>query len=78
MTRLDGGGAKLLVLDDGTVEGSLGDPALDERFTAEARDAMARRTSRTAVLEDVRAFVEVFAPRPCCSWWGPATWPCRW
>src|SRR5262245_423092 len=62
VTRLDGGGAKLLVLDDGTVEGSLGDPGLDARFTAEARDAMARGTSRTAMLEDVRAFVEAFAP----------------
>jgi xanthine dehydrogenase accessory factor len=62
VTRLDGGGAKLLVLDDGTVESSLGDPGLDERFTAEARDAMTRRTSRTMVLEGVRAFVEVFAP----------------
>ena len=62
VTRLDGGGAKLLVLDDGTVEGSLGEPFLDERFTAEARDAMARRTSRTMLLEGARAFVEVFAP----------------
>jgi len=62
VTRLDGGGAKLLVLDDGSVEGSLGDPLLDERFAAEARDAMARGTSRTMLLEGVRAFVEVFAP----------------
>jgi xanthine dehydrogenase accessory factor len=62
VTRLDGGGAKLLVLDDGTVEGSLGDLAADEHFGAEARDAMARGTSRTVLQEGVRAFVEVFAP----------------
>ena len=53
---------KLLVLDDGTVEGTLGDAFLDERFTAEARAALATGSSRTLVLESVRAFVEVFAP----------------
>ena len=62
VTRLDGGGAKLLVLDDGTVEGTLGVADLDERFTAEARDAMAKGTSRTVLIEGVRAFVEAFAP----------------
>lgn len=67
VTRLDGPGAqsvgaKLLVLDDGTAEGTLGETFLDERFGAEARDVMARGTSRTLFLEGVRAFVEVFAP----------------
>jgi xanthine dehydrogenase accessory factor len=66
VTRLDDGGApgadKLLVLDDGTVEGSLGEPFLDERFAAEARAALARGTASTLFLEGVRAFVEVFAP----------------
>lgn len=62
VTRLDEAGAKLLVLDDGTVEGTLGETFLDERFTAEAREAMARGASRTMLLEGVRAFVEVFAP----------------
>jgi xanthine dehydrogenase accessory factor len=63
VTRLDEGDpGKLLVLDDGTVEGTLGDKFLDQRFTAEARDAMARGTARTAFLEGVRAFVEVMAP----------------
>jgi xanthine dehydrogenase accessory factor len=62
VTRLDGGGAKLLVLDDGTTEGSLGDAALDSRFAAEARQSLARGTSHTMLLEGVRAFVEVFAP----------------
>ena len=40
VTRLDSG-AKLLLLDDGTSEGTLGEAFLDERFGAEARDAMA-------------------------------------
>jgi xanthine dehydrogenase accessory factor len=62
VTRLDGTEGKLLVLDDDTREGGLGDPFLDERFGAEAREAMARGASRTLVLEGVRAFVEVFGP----------------
>ena len=77
VTRLEGGGAKLLVLDDGTAEGSLGERSLDEHFAAEARGAIARGSSRTVALEGTRAFVEVFAPRRCCWWSGRATWPCR-
>jgi xanthine dehydrogenase accessory factor len=61
VTGLDSGG-KLLVLDDDVVEGSLGDAALDARFVAEARTAIAAGTSRTVVLEGVRAFVEVVVP----------------
>ena len=62
VTRLEGDGAKLLVLDDGTTEGTLGDALLDERFRAEAREAIAKGSSRTLLLEGVRAFVEVIAP----------------
>jgi len=63
VTRLDGPvGAKLLVLDDGTVTGTLGDTVLDAQFTGEAREAMAAGASRTLFLENTRAFVEVFAP----------------
>ncbi len=63
VTRLDGlVGAKLLVLDDGTTDGTLGDSFLDGRFAAEARDTMAGGASRVLVLENVRAFVEIFAP----------------
>src|SRR6478736_8460782 len=48
ITRLDGPvGAKVLLLDDGTTTGTLGDAALDERFVEEARDAMTLGTSRT-------------------------------
>jgi xanthine dehydrogenase accessory factor len=62
VSRLDNDGGKLLVLDDGRVEGTLGDRFLDERFAAEAREAMGKGTSRTVFLEGVRAFIEVFAP----------------
>ncbi|MBI3637298.1 MAG: XdhC family protein [Candidatus Rokubacteria bacterium] len=61
VTRLDTG-AKLLVLDDGTVAGRLGDAFLDERFAAEARESIDRGASRSLALENIRAFAEVFAP----------------
>jgi xanthine dehydrogenase accessory factor len=64
LTRLDEGGEgrKLLLLDDGRVEGGLGDPDVDERLGAEAARALAEGTSRTVVQDRVRAFVEVVAP----------------
>src|SRR6266850_4884068 len=47
VTRLDGPvGAKLLLLDDGTTAGSLGDVALDARVAHEAREPLAAGTSR--------------------------------
>src|SRR5207302_1548193 len=56
VTRLDGEvGRKLLVLDDGAVEGTLGDAFLDERFAREAREAMTTGASRTLFLEGTRA-----------------------
>jgi xanthine dehydrogenase accessory factor len=62
VTRLDSDGGKLLVLDDGTIEGTLGDPGMTESFVAEARTAIGQGASRTAVIEGVRAFLEVVAP----------------
>ena len=62
VTRLEGPPGKLLVLDDGTRVGTLGDAFLDDRFASEARLVIADGVSRTAFLENVRAFVEVFAP----------------
>ena len=64
VTRLDPphNGAKLLLLDQGGPEGTLGDAFLDQRFTEEARQALAAGKSRTLFLESVRAFAEVFAP----------------
>ena len=62
ITRLEGDGGKLLVLDDGSIEGTFGDSFLDERFVAEARTAVAAGASRTLLLEGIRAFVEVVTP----------------
>jgi xanthine dehydrogenase accessory factor len=71
VTRLDGpaadgtptsAGGKLLVLDTGETHGSLGERFLDDRFAAEARRALDDGVSRTLFLENVRAFVEMFAP----------------
>ena len=62
VTRLDGHAGKLLVLDDGAAEGSLGEPFLDERFTTEAREMIHAGKSGTLFLEGVRAFAEVLAP----------------
>ena len=62
VTRLEGGTGKLLVLDDGTVEGTFGDAFLDERFVAEARTVIDAGASRTLFLEGVRAFAEVVTP----------------
>ncbi len=64
ITRLDGPnhGAKLLVLDTGRVEGTLGDPFLDRRFAAEAMECLSRGLSKTLFLEGVRCFVEILGP----------------
>jgi xanthine dehydrogenase accessory factor len=62
VTRLEGGSGKLLVLDDGTVEGTFGDAFLNERFVAEARAAIDAGASRTLFLEGIRAFAEVVTP----------------
>ncbi len=64
LTRLDTpeNGAKLLLLDTGTQEGTLGDSFLDRRFTAEAGEALRTGRSRTLFLEGVKIFVEVFTP----------------
>jgi xanthine dehydrogenase accessory factor len=64
VTRLDppGNGAKLLVREDGTREGSLGEEFLDRRFAAEAAAAVREGRTRTLVLEGVRGFVEVWVP----------------
>jgi xanthine dehydrogenase accessory factor len=53
---------KILVLDDGQVEGSLGLGVRDATLVEHARDALARGRSATLDLEGARAFIEVFAP----------------
>lgn len=64
ITRLDGPshGAKLLVLDSGETEGTLGDSFLDRRFAAEAQECIARGVSKTLFLEGIRCFVETLGP----------------
>lgn len=64
VTRMDAphNGAKLLVLDRGRTEGTLGDPFLDRRFAAEAQKCMAAGASKTLFLEGIRCFVETFGP----------------
>jgi xanthine dehydrogenase accessory factor len=62
VTRLEGAPGKLVVLDTGERLGTLGDAFLDERFAVEAATVLAQGVSRTLLLENVRAFVEVFAP----------------
>src|SRR5438105_11814812 len=51
VTRLEGADAgKLVLLDDGTRLGTLGDAFLDDRFTAEARAVLEQGVSRTLFL----------------------------
>jgi len=54
--------AKLLLLDTGKTEGTLGDPFLDRRFATEARECLSRGVSKTLFLEGIRCFVETFGP----------------
>jgi xanthine dehydrogenase accessory factor len=69
LTCLDGAtmGAKLLLLDDGTILGSLGDPALDQEACKAALSHMAQGLSRTLSLAlphmTARVFVEVHTPQ---------------
>jgi xanthine dehydrogenase accessory factor len=62
VTRLEGPPGKLVVFDNGETFGTLGETFLDDRFAAEARAVLAQGVSRTLFLENVRAFVEIFAP----------------
>jgi xanthine dehydrogenase accessory factor len=67
VTALDppAAGRKLLLLEDGTREGSLGDPALDAAAVAATRELLRRGASRTVTVEgDRRLFVESCGPPP--------------
>jgi xanthine dehydrogenase accessory factor len=70
ITRLDGPvGAKILLLDDGTTTGTLGDAALDERFVVPLERSLPK----------ARAHLSRCSRRPrCCSSLAPATSRCRW
>lgn len=64
VTRLEGDFARVRVAADGSVDGSLGSPALDEEAAARARELMRQGASRTVALDGGRTpvFVEVHAP----------------
>ena len=64
LTRLEGSadGAKMLVLDRGPREGSLGAAALDAAAVAAAEGAIKAGKSGTLTVEGVRVFAEVFVP----------------
>jgi xanthine dehydrogenase accessory factor len=56
--------SRLIVTEDGTLTGSLGDPDLDSRLVDEAVDALRRGTSRTVELGGRAVFIEAFPVRP--------------
>lgn len=70
-SRLEGTtiGAKLLVEQDGTTHGTLGDPALDEAVRAEVLVRMVEAKGDTAEsvtfsAHEARVFIEIFMPPP--------------
>ena len=54
----------LVVHDDGRLDGSLGDPALDASLVEAARDALAHGVSRTVELGGRQLFIEAYPVRP--------------
>ena len=61
-------GQKLFVQTDGTIDGTLGDPALDAHAVERARVAMGQQQSErfisTAQGEETELFIDVYAPPP--------------
>ena len=57
-------GSKLLVRDDGSTEGSLGDPDLDARGRVEAEELMWAERSELRTAGGASLFVDVTAPKP--------------
>ena len=54
----------LVVHDDGRLEGSLGDPALDAQLVAAATEALAHGVSKTIEVGGRQLFVETYPVRP--------------
>jgi xanthine dehydrogenase accessory factor len=54
----------LVVHDDGRLDGTLGDPALDGALVEAARECLAKGVSRTVVLGDAQLFIEAYPVRP--------------
>ena len=81
VTRLDeaGNGAKLLVLDTGVVEGTLGEP--DPRRALRGGGdpgEPSRNLEEPSWWRGSALSSRCRSPRPSWPWSGPATWPCRW
>ena len=55
---------RLVVEDEGTLTGTLGDPASDAALVVAARDALLRGTSRTVTIGGRQLFIEAFPVRP--------------
>jgi xanthine dehydrogenase accessory factor len=55
---------ELVVHDDGRLDGTLGDAALDAVLVTQAQDALRRGLSRTVELGDRSLFIEVYPVRP--------------
>jgi xanthine dehydrogenase accessory factor len=61
--RGDGIGTKMIVLEDG-IEGTLGDPSLDARVTADARDLLLAERSETRSYGEQDVFLDVYPLSP--------------
>jgi len=72
VTRLDSGGPNLVVFEDGSVAGTLGDEALDAEARARAPDLLRTGAARTLALGDgaVEAFFQVHGPPPLLAVFG--------
>jgi len=57
-------GAPLVVHDDGRLDGTLGDPALDAALVDAGREALAKGVSRTIELGGRQLFLEAYPVRP--------------
>jgi xanthine dehydrogenase accessory factor len=55
---------ELVVHDDGRLEGTLGDRALDDQLVEQAQEALRRGLSRTVEIGERSLFVEVYPVRP--------------
>jgi xanthine dehydrogenase accessory factor len=61
--RGDGIGTKMIVLEDG-IEGTLGDPSLDARVTADARDLLLAERSETRSYGEQDVFLDIYPLSP--------------
>jgi xanthine dehydrogenase accessory factor len=55
---------RLVVHDDGRLDGTLGDPERDAALVDEARECLGKGVSRTVVIGDAQLFIEAYPVRP--------------